>query len=113
MNHHETRALLRARSALTSQPYGDDAVDVWQHALEDWTLDECRTALVKSSREHDRVTVAHLVERLPHKPRPGTSTQIRYPWHGPTDKGRAIAAQIREHIEHRTDPNHHCPICPQ
>lgn len=112
MNQHETRALLRTRSALTSQPYGDDVVDAWHDALEAWTFEECRAALIKTSREHQRITVAHLIEKLPHHPRPGTSTQHYYDdYNGPTNRGRAIADQIRQHLERHNDPTHHCPNC--
>ena len=113
MNQHETRALLRTRSALTSQPYSDDVVTAWCQALNEWTLDECRAALTKASREHKTITVAHLVERLPNHRIP-ISTQRNYDnWAGPTDNGRALAQQIRTHIQHRTELNHQatCPIC--
>jgi hypothetical protein len=65
MNRDDTLALLRARSALTSQPYGDDAVDTWHEALVEWTGPECRRALIRAARHHEKVTVAHLIEHLP------------------------------------------------
>lgn len=113
MTRDETRMLLRHRSALTSQPYGDDAIIAWHDALNEWTLDECRLALTRASREHKTITVAHLVERLPYHPKPGTSTQVHHRWDGPTDRGRAMAAEIREHINHRNEPDHPalCTIC--
>jgi len=65
MNRDDTRALLKARSALTSQPYGDEAIDAWHDALDQWTNHECRTALTKAARTHRTITVAHIVELLP------------------------------------------------
>ena len=65
MNRDDTRTLLKTRSGFTSQPYGDDAIDAWHDALDQWTYHECRTALVKAARTHRTITVAHIVELLP------------------------------------------------
>jgi len=65
MNRDETSRLLRTRSALTSQPYGDDAIDAWYEALHPWTYTAARDALVDAARHDKKVSVAHVVDRLP------------------------------------------------
>ena len=112
MNRDETHRLLRQRSALTSQPYGEDVIDAWQVALEEWTFDQCNAALIRAAREDKRITIAHLTERLPHRSRyPDAPPQPE--WQGPSEGGQRIAAAIREHLRH-----HHngqtidsCPLC--
>lgn len=65
MTREDALQLLRTRSALTSQPYGDGAIDAWHDALADRSFEQCRTALVTAARTHQKVTVAHVVEQLP------------------------------------------------
>jgi hypothetical protein len=72
VDRDETTLLLRARSGLTSQPYSDDVTAAWCEALRPWTYTQARAALVDAAREEKRITVAHLVDRLPrtsHTPR--------------------------------------------
>lgn len=64
MNHDETATILKARSSLTSQPYGPDVVDIWHEALKGWTYTEVRNALIRAGRDHPRISIAHVVERL-------------------------------------------------
>lgn len=65
MNRDETAKLLKARSALTSQPYGDDTIDAWHDVLTERTFVECRTALLDASKTDKRIAVAHVIEHLP------------------------------------------------
>lgn len=67
VNRDETTRFLRARSGLTSQPYGADAIEAWQGALEHDSYDHCISALRAAAREHQKITLAHIVERLPRK----------------------------------------------
>jgi hypothetical protein len=64
MTRDETAKLLKTRSGLTSQPYGDDAITDWTDALEDRTYDECRRALIRAAIDEKKITVAHITERL-------------------------------------------------
>jgi hypothetical protein len=109
MNRDESRMLLRTRSGLTSQPYSESVIDDWHAVLEDLDYLECSKALKDAARRHDKVTPAHVIEHLPRKP---ISTQIVYRWQGPSDEGRALAAEIRAHLrgEH-TEPSSACPTC--
>lgn len=65
MNETDTAKLLQIRRDLTGGTYNDDTITVWCEALKDWPLTECKTALISAARGYQRVTVAHLVERLP------------------------------------------------
>lgn len=65
MNETDTAKLLQIRRDLTGGTYNDDTIAVWCEALKDWPLTECKTALIDAARGNQRVTVAHLVERLP------------------------------------------------
>ena len=65
MTRDETAKLLRVRSALTSQPYGDDTIDAWHDVVGERAFVECRTALLDASKTDKRITVAHLIEHLP------------------------------------------------
>lgn len=67
MNTAETTALLRVRRDLTGETFNDGTVTAWRDALADWQLPAVRTALVAAAREHQRVTVAHVTERLPRR----------------------------------------------
>lgn len=69
MTRDEAKTLLRTRSAFTSQPYSDDVVDDWYEALADWDFKQARTALVIAARAEKRITVAHVVDRLPQRSR--------------------------------------------
>jgi hypothetical protein len=69
MNRTETTALLRARAALTSQPYGDEAIDAWHQALAHYAFVDLKAALLRVALDHKQITVAHLTEQLP-RPRP-------------------------------------------
>lgn len=109
MNTDDTLIALRLRRELTGESFNDGTIEAWTAALDYWQLADVRTAIVKASRTNPRVTVPHVIEHLPHRPRPGTSTQVHYPWDGPTDRGRAIAAQIRAHLSHECDDT--CTIC--
>jgi hypothetical protein len=113
MRREETRVLLRIRSSLTSQPYGEETIDVWAEALEDQSLDSARTALVEAARHNERVTIAHLFSYFEAERRRTISTERRYPWNGPTEAGRAIAGEIRAHLrrEHAEEDSRLCPTC--
>jgi hypothetical protein len=104
MTRDETLTILRARSALTSQPYGDEAIDAWHQALAEWTLDECRTALTRAARAEKRITVAHLTERLPHRS-PIPAHEPRRP--PPTEEERTrihtLVAELKAQLAQRTD----------
>jgi hypothetical protein len=65
MNREETATLLRARSALTSQPYGPDVIDAWHDALAGYRLPVVRAALTTAARVRRTVTLADIVEHLP------------------------------------------------
>lgn len=113
MNRDEVTRLLRARSALTSQPYSDDVIDAWAEALDEWDFDQCRAALMRASRATKRVTVADVIECLPRK-----SSYHETPpagdWSGPTEGSRRVIAQIRRHMDHRRSGQAHdttCSIC--
>jgi hypothetical protein len=69
VNRDDTARLLRVRSALTSQPYGDEAIDAWHEVLKDRDFAVCRTAMVDASKTDKRITVAHLLDRLPQSER--------------------------------------------
>lgn len=64
VTREQTLALLRARSALTSQPYGADHADLWAKALEWWSFDDAHPALVEAARTHRTVAVADIVHQL-------------------------------------------------
>lgn len=109
MNRDESRMLLRTRSGLTSQPYSESVIDDWLAVLADRDYLACSTALKAAARVHDRVTPSHVIEHLP---RQAVSTERYYRWDGPTDEGRAIAAEIRAHLRHEHDePSRACPTC--
>jgi hypothetical protein len=112
MRREETRTLLRTRSSLTSQPYGEETIDVWCEALDEHAYDVCRTALIEAARHHERVTLAHLFEHFEAQRRRTHSTERTYPWKGPSDLGRHLAGQIRAHMrgEH-TERAEYCPTC--
>jgi hypothetical protein len=76
MNRDQTQAILKARSALTSQPYGEDAIDTWHEALGQWAYADCRKALIRAAREHPKISLAHLVESLPHHSPPTPPADI-------------------------------------
>ncbi len=99
MNLDETRQLLRTRSGYTSQPYSDDVIAAWHDALEHWTYDDCRTALVKASREHQKIAVAHLVDLLPPLIRTPTT---------PLDK-----CELCDDTGWVDDPSYHSKRCPR
>ena len=111
MNRDETARLLRARSALTSQPYGDETIDAWQRALDQWTLAECRSALTAAARSEKLITPRHIIERLP------AHSNITPPpvhdWSGPTERGRRSLELIREHLRdhHGGEHQRDCPSC--
>jgi hypothetical protein len=65
MNRDDTARLLQARRTLTNEPHGADTVDAWAQALAPWTYAQAHAALIDAARNHARVIVAHLVERLP------------------------------------------------
>lgn len=65
MNRDDAARLLRTRSALTSQPYGDETIDAWLDVLADRTFDEAKTALLVAARTEKRITIAHVIEQLP------------------------------------------------
>jgi hypothetical protein len=65
VNRDETARLLRTRSALTSQPYGDEAVDAWHEVLKHRDFTSCRTAMIDAAKTDKRITVAHLLDHLP------------------------------------------------
>ena len=65
MTRDETSRLLQARRNLTDESFNVGTLDDWAEALAPWTYDQCRASLVVAARLHGRVTVAHLVERLP------------------------------------------------
>ena len=65
MNRDDAARLLRTRSALTSQPYGDETIDAWLDVLGDRRFDEVRSALLQASRSEKRITIAHVIEQLP------------------------------------------------
>ena len=113
MDPADTLIALRVRRDLTGESFNNGTIEAWSDALDYWELADVRKAIIKASRIHPRVTVPHVVEHLPQRPRPDTSTQVHFEWAGPTDNGRALAAQIRTHIQHRTELNHQatCPIC--
>jgi hypothetical protein len=104
MTRDETASLLRARSALTSQPYGDDVVDAWHEALGQWSYFETRAALIRAARDEQRVSVAHLVDKLPKRSRDTSPPTL--PFDGPTDGGRTIIAETRRRLTQRARPGH-------
>src|SRR4051812_11817909 len=61
----ETAALLRARSAMTTTPYGAEAIDTWHAALAAWSYDQVRPAMIRAARDQKRVTVADVTALLP------------------------------------------------
>lgn len=65
MNTEDTTSLLRIRRDLTGESFNDGTIDVWCEALAGWPLTECRTAIIAAARDHQRVTVRHVVEQLP------------------------------------------------
>lgn len=65
MNRDDTARLLRTRSALTSQPHGDEAIEAWYAVLGAFPFDVCYRALLSAARETTRVTVSHVVEHMP------------------------------------------------
>jgi hypothetical protein len=103
MTRDETLTLLRTRSALTSQPYSDDVAEAWHDALHEWSLTEARNALVQAARDEKRITVAHLVERLPSRTPPQRRTGPLYdPADGPI-MGRDEYLALLERRAHRGD----------
>lgn len=71
MNQTEAGELLRARRELTGGTYNDETVTAWQRVLADLDYDACREALFDAARNEKRITVAHIVERLPRRPTTG------------------------------------------
>jgi hypothetical protein len=68
MNHDDVVALLRRRSALNSQPYGPDTIDVWAEALADIDAFAARKALLAAHLEHGAVSIKALRDHLPKRP---------------------------------------------
>ena len=65
MNNTETELLLRTRRNLTGSTYNDDTIADWRTALEAWTYEQCREALIAASHTGRKVVIADLVEHLP------------------------------------------------
>jgi len=65
MTRDETRHLLLIRRELTGEPFNDGTIDAWHRALAHDRVVDVRTALDRAAREHHRVTIAHIAERLP------------------------------------------------
>jgi hypothetical protein len=65
MNREDTRAILVARRELTGETFNDGTLTHWSAALDPWSLTEIHHALIAVSREHPRVNIAGLVDRLP------------------------------------------------
>ena len=99
MTKSEARMLLKTRSALTSQPYSDDVVDVWHHALQQYAYTEVLAAMIEAARNEPKIAVAHVVKHLP--PPPAT---------GPTRDAHSIACmcggrgwiEVEQHDQHST-----------
>ena len=70
MNIIETGELLRNRRNLTGATYNEDTITDWRDALDEWTYEQCRDALMIASRDEKRITIAHIIERLPRQPGP-------------------------------------------
>lgn len=68
MNTEETTALLKIRRELTGESLNDGTISAWSEALNGWTLNQCRKAMIAAARDHQRVSVRHLVEQLPPPP---------------------------------------------
>ena len=64
MTNDEAARILRIRRDLTGEQFNDGTVEVWREALHDWSPVEVRAAVIAASREHERVTVAHVTKRL-------------------------------------------------
>lgn len=71
VNTTETGELLRTRRNLTGTTFNDDTIRDWHHAIGAWSFAQCHDALVDASRTERKVTVAHLIDRLPVQRRPG------------------------------------------
>lgn len=72
MNLDETTAALRIRRDLTGESFNDGTITAWCEALGSWPMTEIRTAVIDAARQHQRVTVAHVHERLPQRTRTTT-----------------------------------------
>jgi hypothetical protein len=70
MNVDETTNALKVRRDLTGESFNDGTITAWCEALGAWPIAKVRTAIVAAAREHQRVTVAHVVDHLPQQARP-------------------------------------------
>lgn len=70
MTSDETVAVLKVRRDLTGESFNDGTVIAWTEALGAWPMPAVRSAVVAAAREHKRVAVADVVERLPQRARP-------------------------------------------
>jgi hypothetical protein len=69
MNTDEATVMLRLRRDLTGESFNDGTVAAWSEALGAWPTAAVRVAIVDAARGHQRVSVAHVVERLPARAR--------------------------------------------
>lgn len=70
MTIDEMTAILRIRRDLTGESFNDGTIEAWCEALNSWSPVEARTALIAAAREHTRVGIAHVSERLPRRSTP-------------------------------------------
>jgi len=113
MTRDETKQLLRVRSALTSQPYGDDTIEAWHDVLEPWRYDDCRAALGVVARDTTTITPAHLLQRLGgHRPPP--AVPLPHPSEAQRARNIERLAEIAEHVrEHTQTHDESCRFCRQ
>jgi len=69
MNTDETITALRVRRDLTGESFNDGTVGAWTEALRPWPMPTVCSAVVAAARQHKRVAVADVVERLPQRTR--------------------------------------------
>lgn len=108
----DTAELLRNRRNLTGQTYNEDTITDWCDALEGWTYEQCRNALLAASRDERRITIAHIIERLPRDPEPGrqgSATKCIRCRTLPPVQGRTRCTPCQAIIDDETAHGHHSP----
>lgn len=72
VNTQDTLIALKVRRDLTGESFNDGTIAVWTEALAPWPMPTVRKAIINAAKEHNRVTIAHIVGRLPQRTPPTT-----------------------------------------
>lgn len=75
MNRDDAKKVLVRRRDLTGEQFNDGTIDAWLSALNGHTCRAVLEAVADAAREHERVNVHHVAERLPATHRPVTPTE--------------------------------------